>query len=207
MKKFILKLFIFACLVITIDIAIGGMYILYNQAHGGETGKAHEIMTKVEPDLLVIGSSRAMHHYDPKILEGKLGLNAYNAGFDGQGTLLGYGLLKGMLSRHKPKIIICELTPQFDVYKDNKNVSINILAPYHKVNGVDSLFNDIDYTEKYKMISNAYVYNSKLLRILPNIILGRDGFLKGYDPLSSSMKAIRNSPPLRQLHMKPIQLS
>lgn len=194
MKTFIIKLLAFFLLLIAADFAIGGIYSLYDHLKGGEIGKAHEIMTKVNPDILILGSSRAAHHYNPEILKEALQMQAYNAGFDGQGTFMDYGLLKGVSSRHKPKIIICELTPIFDIYQNAQSSSISVLTPYSSSYQLDTLFNDIDPNEKYKLLSNSYIYNSKLFRIIPNIISGRVDFINGYKPSHGTLDKHRFTP-------------
>ena len=186
MKKFILKLLLFLSIVIMADITLDNLYYVYDYVKGGEIGKVHQIMTTINPDVLIIGSSRASHHYNSDIISDKLGMKVYNAGFDGQGTLLAYGLLNGVRSRHTPKIILCELTPVFDIYKDDK--SINFLAPYSSRYGLNELFNDIDITNQFKMLSRSYQYNSVIFRIIPNLLSDRRHFINGFAPLSGHLK-------------------
>lgn len=188
MKKFLLKLLLFAILVGLVDFAAGGLYTLYDRIQGGEIGKTHKVMTQIEPDMLILGSSRASHHYNSGILEDSLGLSVYNAGFEGQGTLMAYGLLQGVLSRHTPKIILFEITPLFDLYQHPQSRSLGNLAPYVGYYPLDSLFYDVDPTDRFKLISNSYRYNSKLLRILPNLFSNREDMQKGFNPMDGVMK-------------------
>lgn len=189
MKNFILKLLLFIGLVIVADYAIGSLFYVYKYVKGGTIGKTHQVMTKIEPDILIMGSSRASHHYNSDIISKKFGIEAYNAGFDGQGTLMAYGLLNGVRNRHNPKIILYELTPLFDIYKDSKSSDINILSPYSSKFGLDELFNDIDKTNKYKMLSKSYQYNSVIFRIIPNLISDRTHSIKGFEPLNGSLNS------------------
>lgn len=183
MKRFILKITIFFALLVTIDALIGGSSRLYKYVKGGEIGKAHEIMESVQSDIVILGSSRAAHHYNSEIIARETGLKTYNAGFDGKGTMLEYGLLKGIMSRKKPKIIVCDLTPTTDIYVHASSATIDVLAPYVDKYGLDTIFIDLDSTERWKIKSNAYRYNSKLVRILCNSIIDRSGNIDGYQPL------------------------
>lgn len=132
MKKFLLKLSLFIALLIIADIALGGVYKLFDYTKSGEIHRIHSIMTYQTPDLLILGSSRAVHHYDPSILEDTLGLKTFNAGVNGQGITIAYGLLQGISQRKFPKFILCEITPQYDLYDSREFVDVSILYPYIK---------------------------------------------------------------------------
>lgn len=182
MKKFILKFSLFFGLLIIADIALGGVFNLYDFTKGGEIGKIHSIMTKETPDLVVMGSSRAVHHYDPTILEDSLGLKTYNAGFDGEGTTIAYGFLNGLARRKYPQIVICEITPAFDLYAGISPVSTNNFYPYVYDDTIKTIITDFHSTEKIKLISNSYRLNSSLLRLLPSVLLRRESTSNGYLP-------------------------
>lgn len=204
MKKFIIKLLLFLGLVFIADYAVGNLYYLYDYVKGGTLGKTHQVMTKIEPDILILGSSRASHHYNSEIISDRLGMKTYNAGFNGQGTLQAYGFLKGVMSRHTPKIILYELTPWFDIYIDAKSSSINILAPYSSQYELQNLFNDIDQTNRFKMLSKSYQYNSIVFRIIPNLFSDRSKFMNGYEPLSGMLKDTCNIK--RQRSQQPLEI-
>lgn len=189
MGKFILKIGLFFVLLIIADFALGSMFKLYDFTHGGEIGKIHSIMTKETPELVVMGSSRAVHHYVPYIFQESLNLKSYNAGLDGEGTTIAYGLFNGLAQRKYPDILICEITPAFDLYIGISPVSTNIFYPYVSNDSIKSIIVDFDSTEKIKIMSKAYRLNSSLLILLPSVLLRHesisDGFLPEYGTIIS----------------------
>lgn len=187
MKKFLIKLSIFIVLLTVTDIALVGVFKLFDYTRSGEIHKIHSIMTKETPQLLVLGSSRASHHYNPQILKDILDLSVYNAGLDGVGTTIANGFLKGLGREIYPEIILCELTPKFDLYQGG-SVGLNNLYPYSNFAPIKDIIISFDSSEKFKLISNGYKLNSVLLRVLPSIFSKSDDATKGFTPLYGSIK-------------------
>lgn len=149
----------------------------------------HVLMNKVSPQMLVLGSSRAAHHYNPRIIGDSLGLEGFNGGFDGKGTTIGYGILSGVAQRKFPDVIICDLEPSFDILDDNGSTKgINNFAPYINNPVIKTLINDFDPNAKWKMKSNAYRLNSSLLRIIPSVLSQHDDCISGYKPSYGKLK-------------------
>jgi len=180
MKKFLLKLSIFSIIVVVADLSLGTVFKLYAYTKGGEIGKTYRIMTYEQPDLLILGSSRACHHYVPDILEDSLDLVTYNAGLDGQGTVTGYVFFEGIATRSFPKIIICEITPAFDMF-ESSSVILNNFYPYVNSKSIRSLITDFDDNAQYKLYSNGYRLNSAIFRLIPSIFKELDSD-HGYKP-------------------------
>ena len=62
---------------------------------------------KINTNVLVMGSSRAWRHIDPKVIKDSLGLSAYNIGMDGQHLPMQLSRYQTFLKYNKqPKIII-----------------------------------------------------------------------------------------------------
>jgi hypothetical protein len=74
-------------------------------------GVSNRIMTgRVNADIVISGSSRAMVHYDPRIIESRTGLTAYNIGLNGSQTDLQLALLKAYLEHNSPpKLVVHNL--------------------------------------------------------------------------------------------------
>lgn len=182
MKKFIIKLFVFIIVCIASDIGIGRLFKLYDFIYDGQEGKIHSIMTTESPEILILGSSRAAHHYIPSILQDSLNLTAYNAGISGEGTTVSYGLLKGIEKRTIPKIILCEITPIFDIYS-YRDASLNNFYPYIGQKEIRNLIVDFDPSENIKLCSNAYRLNSKIFVLFYSYISGEKEISKGFEAL------------------------
>lgn len=195
MKRFIFKLGIFAVLFVLTDIAMGNVFKLYDYAKGGEIHKIHTIMTKETPDLVIMGSSRACHHYNPAVFEDSLHLKTYNAGFGGRGIPMAYGLLAGLSERKFPKYIVCEISRDFDLM-DDSDPGLNALYPYIHIKGVKEEIESFDISERWKLFVNSYRLNSSVLRLVPSIILKRKMNKDGFYPLSGQIiisKSHRNT--------------
>lgn len=193
MKKFLLKLLLFAVLFVTADKTVGlvGAY-LFNHAKSGATGKNKYIADKTNEDLLIFGSSRGVHHYDPRIFEDSLGVSCYNCAYDGCGIITAYGLLVTLMEHYTPRVIIYDVMPNFDYLVDGepneKYLGPLKLLELGKVKSeVDSIFVNVSASEKWKMMSNMYMINSKLIQLISENLMERNVTISGYLPMNRKM--------------------
>lgn len=149
------------------DIVVGyGIKTINGGVEKGDYGRNNYIMKEMTgKDVLVFGSSRAIHHYNPKILGDSLGLSCYNCGEDGMGIILSFGRLNALLKRYSPKVIVYDIEISYDLAKDDNAKYLGKLNLFYPDYDLESVFNDVSRTEKYKMISHLYRYNSQLADI------------------------------------------
>ena len=165
MKRFVLRLLVFLTLMFILDRGFGvSMKYLQDHAKGGYVGHHNYILHQADEDILIFGSSRAIHHYNPQIIEDSLGMSCYNCGQDGNGIVLFYGWWQLMKNRHLPRMIIYDVNPEFDLFSGDNLKYLGWLRSEYDNEAVKQIFEDIDYTEKYKMQSMMYRYNSKFLQ-------------------------------------------
>ena len=121
MKRFCIRIIILFLLLVAIDFVLGHfLQFVTNQIRIGGQGRDNYIANLANEDILVFGSSKAVHHYNPKIIEDSLGMSCYNCGQDGNGIILDYGRLLMIKERHQPKTIIVDVNPSFDlILNDN----------------------------------------------------------------------------------------
>lgn len=83
----------------------------YNEYYSFDNEHMNEIIDgKSYYDILFIGSSRAMHHFNPRIVDSLTGLSSYNAGIDGANLLEINMTLECYLKSHPaPKIIFADI--------------------------------------------------------------------------------------------------
>lgn len=199
MKKFIVKIIIFIFLVFIADRAVGYVmeHVIDNIKVGG-VGRDNYICNKVEDDMLIFGSSRAMRHYDSQMLEDSLNMSCYNCGEDGNGIFLNYGRLLMCKERKLPKVIIFDVAPTFDIQTNDNHKFLSWLRPRYERNGIRDIFADIDkYDNQYeniKMQSFLYRYNSRFLQNLVVYItnISPDTGIKGFRPVEGTINK-RNS--------------
>ncbi len=209
MKKFLVKLGIFALLVVGCDALCGFTFqYLLSHAKGGDYGRNNYMHNDMDEDVVLFGSSRCIHHYDPRIIEDSLALSCYNCGTDGNGIILFYARFRMITERYKPRCIVYDVQTSFDLLSgtpDNKY--LNWLRPYYSRPAVDSLFWDIDYMERFKMISSAYQYNSKLLQMISDNIHPLQSDICGYRPVDRVMEyeSVPNEKTV-EYHYDPVKL-
>jgi len=189
MKKFVLKVLLFFACVVVMDLAFGQIFsFLRSHAKGGSTANCEYIANRATDDIIILGSSRATHHYVPQIIEDSLGVSCYNCGEEGNGVVLAYGRLKMLTNRYKPKLVIYEITPGYD-YGTNEpnNKYLGYLRAYYNKDGISELFDDFDDDLSWlKMQSKMYQNTSRLLPDIADNVLGRDNN-QGYSPLKGKL--------------------
>ena len=187
MKRFLIKFLVFFSIIALIDCAVGvsGKY-LQGHAIGGDTRRFDDIVKRESHDILILGSSRAHHHYDTPFLSDTLGLDVFNAGFDGNGVVLAYGILKMAINHYKPKLVLIDIEPAFDldVYAADNNHTryLSYLKAYYDEPGISEIFQDVSMEEWYKVHSGMIRYNNNIINLLADNIVKKD-INKGYTPL------------------------
>lgn len=192
MKKYIIHILLFFVIILTIDICFGKAYdYMASHAKGGETKATYDFLMEDQYDIIVLGSSRANHHYVPSVIENSTGMTCYNAGLDGNGIILMYGRYKLITNRYNPKVILYDVEPFFDIidydYDDHHRRYLASLKPYFFQPGIKEIFKDVSWIETAKAHSNLFRYNGLYLTYLRNYISVRPSSDKGYLPLFGSI--------------------
>jgi hypothetical protein len=192
MRKYIINILVFFGIVILIDLCVGfaGNYL---QAHakGGSTKEFNDLVMNDSHDILILGSSRAKHHYDAPFLSDTLGMDVYNAGYDGNGVILADGILELLLKHSHPRLILLDIEPSFDIIvydKDNNHKRyISDLKPYYFTPEIGDIIKDVSKEEWYKVHSGMIRYNTDIIKIIIDNIITRKNDPKGYSPITGSM--------------------
>lgn len=184
MKRIIKYTIIVIVTLLTVDYAVGIIGSkLRSSAKGGDTARFEYINHGTCDSVLIFGSSRAMHHYVSNILEDSLGVSVYNTGADGNGIILAYMQLVSILCHNRPNVIIYDVYPPFDFAEGDNSKYLGRQRYYYGENpAVDSVFWRISPTERIKMLSNMYRYNSDLLQLVADNLSPKQIDIKGYRP-------------------------
>ena len=185
---FFIKLFMFLILVYVFDFTLGKILnFYYFKQESGLQYRTTFSIEKTTADILIFGSSRANHHYNPVIIENKLKSTVYNVGRDGSSIFYQYAILKGILKRYTPKIVILDFESFEFKYSRESYDRLSSLLPYYKSHPeLHSIIELKSTFEKYKMFSNIYPFNSSIFTIaIGNTKKNkkRRGDIKGYIPL------------------------
>lgn len=183
MRSFIIKGVILAILLIGADRLIGyGLKWMYDNQKDEEYFYASEAMERQQCDIVILGSSRARNHYNPKILSDSLGLSCYNAGRSGYFLMYQSAQLQVMLSRYTPKWVILDIVP-YDFTGGNNYDRLSALLPYKNHKETHRFLKMRSRFEMWKCLSEIYPYNSMFLKLIPNL-KDRGTFNKnGFQPL------------------------
>ena len=188
--KFVKKLLIVITLLFVFDFAIGSLLQnLFFSQKSGLNYRTTYVLNEVESEIIILGSSRANHHYDPQIFSEIFNnLSCYNAGRDGQHILFQYAMLKGILKRYNPKIIILDILPSQLLKNPKHYAKLSALLPFYDSHKeIREIIESRSKMEKIKLISKIYPFNSLLLSMLKNT-KEELKYVNGYIPLKKIMK-------------------
>ena len=193
MKKYIGYIVLLFAIVLAIDFGFGKVCDYLNaHAKGGATKQMYDLCMKDQYDILIMGSSRAHHHYVPQIMEDSLGMSCYNAGVDGNGIILMTGIYRMITQRYQPKLIIYDVEQAFDLflYKADNNCTRYLAAqkPFYNQPGISQIFKDVSKEEYYKAHSGLCRYNSVSIPLFIDYLSFRPMDSKGYSPMNGKME-------------------
>lgn len=199
LKKFILRGVIFLALIFSLDFIFGNIFEYYFfRIRSGDDYRCINILNSLEPDVLILGSSRASHHYNTVLLSDTLHLTCYNGGRDGHYFLYNAILAMSLLERYSPKLLVFDIEALQLSDSLPKGEYLTDFLPYYDRNAV--LRSAIDTIYPYSRLvsfSKLIRYNSKLLSTLKGLIIHEDlDVSKGFQPLYGSMKGINKVPNL-----------
>ena len=148
-----------------------------------EVARMNYQITQSKSECLILCSSRASHHYNPSILQDSLGLTTYNAGRNGHGISYADGVLRAVLGREKPKLIILEFSD--GEFRPDWTEKISSLKPYyHTYPQVLQLAKTIlGEKEGLKSMFSSYRFNSLMFPILGTYLHSSTDNKKGFMPL------------------------
>ncbi len=157
----------------------------------GDYGRNTYIATQACQDILIFGSSRAIHHYDPTLIGESLGMTCYNCGEDGMGIILMYARLQLILQRHTPKVVIYDIEPSYDLLEDDNTRYLGFLRPFYDNDTIKRICVDVSPSERFKNLSMLYRFNSRWVDIIAQRISHDPSQARDYTwaPLHGSLNA------------------
>lgn len=182
MKKFLINIAIFFAIVAVVDFSLGKAFQYLQARAGGRTGAEYYVCEKATEDVIIMGSSRASHHYVPEIISEKLGMSCFNAGQDGNGIILQYGRWKMISKRYVPRLVIYDINVGFDIAQSDNMTYIDRLKPFSGERIVSEYISTLFPLEKIKLFSCLYRYNYKYLELATDCF-HKSNYNSGYIPL------------------------
>lgn len=190
MKKFLINIAIFFVIVAVVDFFLGKVFHYIQATAGGRTGAEYYVCEKANEDVIIMGSSRASHHYVPEIISEKLGVSCFNAGQDGNGIILQYGRWKMMSERYTPKLLIYDITSAFDLAVNDNMTYVDRLKPFCSNANVKDYVSSLFPMERFKALSSMYCYNYKFIEMaFDRLRYGDYKEVGGYIPLYGHIRS------------------
>lgn len=192
LKSFLYRVFLFLLLIFVLDRGIGTLFVLMKDLGLKNNPENVWLKTpfaveKVETDVVIIGSSKASHHYVSQMMMDSLSMSVYNCGQDGCFFLYQNCLINMILERYKPRMIIWDIQPESfnELLPIQEYQNFRYLSPYYNnIRWAKSYIDGESTMMRYKMMSKSFAYNSKILNyIFPLLFSVNMERNNGYLPL------------------------
>ena len=141
-----------------------------------DIGKGRFAIREVETDVVIVGSSRAAHHYVSTMIADSLGCSVYNVGRDGCFFSDNLCVTNAILDRDSPKMIVLEVAN--DCLDENAKTNPEAMFPYYWDSQYikEVIDSDVGWKANVQMLSTLYRYNATSFKTLG---YGIKGLIKG----------------------------
>lgn len=189
-NKFLFYTVIILLTVVAVDKSFGLMleFLWRSIPVTQDMGKAQYARNEVCTDIVVIGSSRAAHHYNVNEISERMGLSTYNVGLDGCFFLDNCCVMHSLMERYSPKIIILEIAEDA-MYAEAVNHLEGLYHYYWSDPYVREIVNHEEgWQAAVKLSSSLYRHNANSFKTIGYGIKGllagkQTDVLNGYAPI------------------------
>lgn len=186
-KKLIVSLSVVAVSLVVLDLLVGFVCdkfwfsMPYTQSEGA---RANYYIYNTNADVVVIGASRAVHHYVPEVLSDSLKMSVVVTGRNGHDFIYNSCILHSILERYTPKLVVFDLGEGWITGSCMNRIAS--LYPYYKTDEYikETIDETGDWSNRLMMHSNMYRYNGKLLKMLNGYTSAKEVH-NGYIPIAS----------------------
>lgn len=193
-KKGIVQVVVFLFALILGDLIFGTVakVIFYSQ----KTGKYARLTYLVKTDtsaIIVLGSSHALKHFVPDIIQDSLHESTFNYGTNGQKLLFNKAIYEIRARRSKPKMILLNVDADWFSDKHNQQDRMADLYPYYGIVG-DIIFDNFSRKDRFighlKFLSKTFPYNSTIVHVI-KYKLKPQYDQRGYEPLEGVIDSLQ----------------
>jgi hypothetical protein len=183
------KLLILIVVLILFDFIAGKTlsYLYFKQSSGTKFRTTYALDSTIA-DVLILGSSRASHHYDAKLLSDSLSLSVYNAGRDGTNIIYSNAILRSILNRYHPKIVVLDINSSEFYNIPTRDENLVSLLPYYSTHPeLNSFIKSRSELEFIKLLSKVYPFNSTIVSSLSGLRKKSEIDINGYLPIEGML--------------------
>lgn len=153
-------------------------------------------------DILILGASRANHHYNSSIISQHFNMIVYNAGVDGDNIITTRVQFESMLSRKTPQLVLLDISAG-QLKGQWESMLLSHKCYYGSNKYYTQVVNDIfSLYDKIFLLSNMYRFNEAIPDILFSYIIGNKG-CDGYMPMIGSApnlsSIVKDEPPVYKI--------
>ena len=161
---------------------------LYNTLPDGSKIKENMayIYNDEQSDILILGASRASHHYNSEIIGKEFGVSCFNAGMDSMPIYHQYLCLLRSLDNGPVKVVLVDISSA-QVTEKWMTERFSEMSPFYWSNDsvrmvIDNESN-VKENSKYLYLSSFVQYNSKIHLLAELFHSRKSNRIKGFDPL------------------------
>lgn len=188
MKRFSKRivLLIFILLILEVLFGVFSKTILINEPDAGTNhSNFKQSLFDKEADIVILGASKANHHFITDSLAKFFGLSTYNCGVDGDNVLASKIQFESLVNRHQPKLVILDLTGGQTSGKW-KSLLLSHKSYYGLNDSYTEMCNELlDTKARISIKSSFYRMNGAFLDLIESYVKG-DKNQTGYIPLLGS---------------------
>lgn len=162
--------------------------------NSGQIAKEVYRMDRLNTDIVILGSSRGLHHYVTIPLKDSINqytkgsYTAFNASIRGKAIDCNSCAAESIMDRYAPKLLIFEVS-EYEFSGDYINTDMDFLAPLYTSNRFAKQYIDsLVWGKKIKYFSGFYRYNWKIPQIASSFFLKNEA--TGYEPIFHVMEEI-----------------
>lgn len=187
----IVSCLLFVSLVFISDQIIGrALRHFYFKSESGDIYQLRYSLDSTKAEIIILGSSRANHHYVPEVIEQEVDMTCFNTGVDANFLLNSCAIYKSIVNRYNPRVVLLDLSLNELLSGTGGYDELSSLLPY--VRSKEEIRDIVlmkSKFEKQKLISEIYPFNSALLAIAEGNVL-KNNITKpnGYLPLYGNIK-------------------
>ena len=151
-----------------------GFYLehVFSKQKKGEYHEINYALKNLDEDVVIFGSSRAVRHYDPVVIADSLKLSTFNVGKLGNTLLYSNAVFEQILSFHKPKMVILDISPvEFATTERERGQKgmVNALLKFDYLPVIESKIQVVSPKELIlSKLFRTYKFNSALYTLLVN---------------------------------------
>lgn len=185
--SFFKKVGLLLALALVLDLCFGAAFSrVFSKQKSGKYFTTEYALEATTEEVVVFGNSHAAQNFNVQRMGDSLGCRAFNFGNQNQSVLYYQPVIKAMLERHKPKLLILCLDAMELVYDRADYERLNVLVPFFgKSPYIDGAITTANTVDRVRCYSNFYKYNSTIGYSLMNTFKptsGKSLYSRGYDP-------------------------